>query len=168
MSKIQAKVRVYHRYLGFFLAGIMSIYAISGTIMIFRTTNYFKIEMNVTKELQPNIQEGELGRALGIRNFKATGETDEAITFEQGTYNKKTGVAQYTTQQLPTVIQKLERLHKATTNSRLFYLNIFFGASLLFFSLSAFFMYVKSAKVLKKGIFVAIGGLFFALLMIFI
>jgi len=168
MSKIQAKVRVYHRYLGFFLAGIMSIYAISGTIMIFRTTNYFKIENNITKELKPNLSESELGKALAIRNFKVTNETADKIIFAEGTYNKNTGIANYTVKQLPLFLQKLERLHKATTNSRLFYLNIFFGASLLFFSLSAFFMYVKTAKVLKKGILVAVGGLVFALLMVFI
>ena len=27
-------MRVYHRYLGFFLAGIMSVYAISGIVLI--------------------------------------------------------------------------------------------------------------------------------------
>lgn len=168
MSKIQGKIRVYHRYLGFFLAGIMGIYAISGTIMIFRTTNYFKLEKNITKELEPNLPTEELGRALFIRNFKVSSETEKEIVFAQGTYNKNTGVAKYTVQELPFVLQKLERLHKATTNSPLFYLNIFFGASLLFFSISSFFMYVKSSKVLKKGIFVAIGGLIFALIMVFI
>lgn len=42
MSKVVSRFRVYHRYLGFFLAGIMTIYALSGTIMIFRTTDFIK------------------------------------------------------------------------------------------------------------------------------
>ncbi|MFV0592646.1 MAG: hypothetical protein ACK5M7_14765 [Draconibacterium sp.] len=136
--------------------------------MIFRTTNFLKVEKDITKKLEPNLPANELGKALFIRNFKLTNETPDEIRFAQGTYNKNTGVVQYSVQELPLVLQKLERLHKATTNSRLFYLNIFFGVSLLFFSLSAFFMYVKSSAVLKKGIMVAIGGLIFALLMVFL
>ena len=37
-------MRIYHRYLGFFLAGIMAIYSISGIIMIFRDTDFLKKE----------------------------------------------------------------------------------------------------------------------------
>lgn len=35
-------MRVIHRYLGFFLAGIMAVCATSGIIMIFRTTDFLK------------------------------------------------------------------------------------------------------------------------------
>ena len=41
MSK---KARVWHRYLGFFLAGIMAVYAVSGVVMIFRNTDFLKQE----------------------------------------------------------------------------------------------------------------------------
>ena len=37
--------RVLHRYLGFFLAGIMMIYAVSGITLIFRNTDTFKQEV---------------------------------------------------------------------------------------------------------------------------
>ena len=30
------KMRIFHRYLGFFLAGIMAVYALSGIVLIFR------------------------------------------------------------------------------------------------------------------------------------
>jgi len=166
MSKINSTFRVYHRYLGFFLAGIMIIYAFSGTIMIFRTTNFLKVEKHLTKELKPGLTGEQLGQALFMRNFKADEETDQTIKFAQGTYNKSTGVAEYTVNELPTVLQKMESMHKATTNSPLFYLNIFFGISLLFFSVSAFFMFAKTAKVLKTGIYVAIAGLVFSIIVI--
>jgi len=166
MSKINSTFRVYHRYLGFFLAGIMIIYALSGTIMIFRTTNFLKIEKHLTKDLDPGLSAEDLGKALFLRNFKVDSENDQTINFAQGAYNKSTGIAEFTVNELPTVLQKLESMHKATTNSPLFFLNIFFGVSLLFFSVSAFFMFAKTAKVLKKGIYVAIGGLIFAILMI--
>jgi uncharacterized iron-regulated membrane protein len=32
---IHNSMRIYHRYLGFFLAGIMAVYAVSGVVMIF-------------------------------------------------------------------------------------------------------------------------------------
>ena len=32
-------MRVYHRYLGFFLAGIMAVYATSRMVLIFRNTD---------------------------------------------------------------------------------------------------------------------------------
>lgn len=166
MSKINSTFRVYHRYLGFFLAGIMSIYALSGTIMIFRTTNFLKIDKEVTRELEPNTSAADLGRVLFIRNFNVLEENENVIRFEQGIYNKTTGVATYMVKELPGFLRKLESMHKATVNSPLFFLNIFFGASLLFFSVSAFLMYASKAKVLRKGIYVAIAGIAFAIIVV--
>ena len=37
--KSQEKFREFHRYLGFFLAGIMAVYAFSGIILTFRNTD---------------------------------------------------------------------------------------------------------------------------------
>ena len=165
-KNITSKVRIYHRYLGFFLAGIMMIYALSGILMIFRTTNFLKFEKQNERELQPNVSKEDLGRMLFIRDFKVVEETDEFIKFEQGTYNKETGLATYTTKELPTLLQKMEGMHKATVNSPLFFLNIFFGVSLLFFAVSTFWMFVRSSKVFKKGIYFAIGGLILAIIMV--
>ena len=39
------KVRIIHRYLGYFLAGIMAMYALSGSLMIFRKKNLKKKEV---------------------------------------------------------------------------------------------------------------------------
>ncbi len=166
MSKVTSTFRLYHRYLGFFLAGIMIIYALSGILMIFRTTDFLKVEKQITREIATNVAGSELGRALFIRDFKVVEENEEMVRFEQGTYNKATGVAEYKVKELPTVLQKLETMHKATVNSPLFFLNIFFGISLLFFSVSAFFMFAKSTKIFKKGIYVAIGGLVFAIIVV--
>nr|WP_319267218.1 hypothetical protein [uncultured Draconibacterium sp.] len=168
MSKISKTFRVYHRYLGFFLAGIMTIYALSGTIMIFRTTDFLKQDKVTEREIGANVPAEELGGKLFIRNLEVLEEDANTITFQQGTYDKTSGVATYTVKELPFVLKKLESLHKATTNSPLYFLNIFFGISLLFFSVSAFFMYTKTNKVLRKGVYVAIAGLVFAAIIVFI
>ena len=168
MSKIVSRFRVYHRYLGFFLAGIMTIYALSGTIMIFRTTDFLKQDKIKEREIGANIPAEELGAKLFIRNLQVLNEDENTVTFSQGSYDKTTGVATYKVKELPFVFQKLEKLHKATTNSPLYFLNIFFGVSLLFFSVSAFFMYTKTNKVLRKGVIVAIAGLIFAVIIVLI
>ncbi len=166
--KISNSVRVYHRYLGFFLAGIMAIYAISGMVMIFRTTDAFKVEYQKEATVGSNITAKQLGQKLRIRDLKVEKEENNILYFQQGQYNKQTGVANYTTKELPYFLDKLTRLHKANTNSTLFFLNIFFGISLLFFVLSAFWMFLPSTKIFRKGIFFSIGGIVLALILIFI
>ena len=53
-------MRVIHRYLGFFLVGIMAMYALSGTVLIFRDTDFFKQERHITKQVKPNATAEEL------------------------------------------------------------------------------------------------------------
>ena len=135
-------MRIYHRYLGFFLAGIMAVYAISGIILIFRDTDFLKVEKKVEKELKPNLEAEELGKALRIRELQVTGTDGAIVSFAQGTYNKETGVANYTTKELPLVLNKMTQLHKANTKQPLFFLNILFGLSLFFFVISSFWMFM--------------------------
>ena len=161
-------MRVYHRYLGFFLAGIMSIYAVSGVLMIFRNTDFLKSAQVKTINIPPNTPAEELGRALRVRDFKADRTEGTIVYFKQGNVDTATGVATITTKELPRAIQKLEDLHKATTKSPLFFLNIFFGASLLFFVISAFWMFMPSSDTFKKGIYFTLGGILLALIMLFV
>lgn len=168
MSAVNEKMRLYHRYLGFFLAGIMAVYAISGIVLIFRDTDFLKSEKQVERELKPNLSGEELGRELRIREFKATNETEEVITFEQGTYNKQTGKAVVKVKELPFVMNKLTKLHKANTKSPVFFLNIFFGVSLLFFVVSSFYMFLPHTSVFKKGVYFALAGVVLTLLLLFI
>jgi hypothetical protein len=161
-------MRIYHRYLGFFLAGIMAVYAISGIILIFRDTDFLKVEKKVEKELKPNLEAEELGKALRIRELQVTGTDGAIVSFAQGTYNKETGVANYTTKELPLVLNKMTQLHKANTKQPLFFLNILFGLSLFFFVISSFWMFMPGTDVFKKGLYFAAAGLVIALVLIFI
>ena len=65
--KLHKSLRIIHRYLGFFLAGIMAVYAISGMIMIFRTTDFLKHEVVTETQLEPNLSGDELGPELRMR-----------------------------------------------------------------------------------------------------
>lgn len=160
------KFRIYHRYLGFFLVGIMAVYAISGIVMIFRNTDYFKIEEQVEKNLPTETKLEELGEALKIRKFKIERVEGYVVYFKNGTYELKTGKAVYTVKELPYLLEKMTHMHKATSSQPLFFLNIFFGLSLLFFVISSFWMFVPGTSVFKKGLYFSAAGLLLTILLI--
>lgn len=161
-------MRLIHRYLGFFLAGIMMVYSISGITLIFRDTDLLKKETAFTKTLPEGTEVGKLGEALKIRRLKITKTEGDIVSFKEGTYNTQTRVADYTIKELPFVLDKMTHLHKATSGRALSFLNIFFGLSLLFFVISSFWMFMPSTDVFKKGLYFSLGGLIFALLLIFL
>lgn len=167
MKKLRTSMRVIHRYLGFFLAGIMAVYALSGIIMIFRETALLKRETIETIQLEPNLTGGELSPKLrmGVKVDRTEGDV---LYFKDGNYNMATGVATVKKFKLPFVLEKMERLHKATTNRPLYFLNIFFGLSLLFFVVSSFWMFLPKTSVFRKGLYFAAGGVILTLMIIFI
>ena len=61
--------RIVHRYLGFFLAGIMTVYALSGIVLVFRDTDLFKVEKQLEKKFEPNAKISEVGKKLRIKNI---------------------------------------------------------------------------------------------------
>ncbi|MAX79992.1 MAG: hypothetical protein CL843_07435 [Crocinitomicaceae bacterium] len=160
------KMRIYHRYLGFFLAGIMAVYAISGIILIFRDTDAFKIEEQVEEVLPEKVPVEELGRRLRIRDLKVEKIEDNVAYFEGGTYDMNTLTVNYTKKELPTVLEKMEHLHKAKTGDPLFFLNIFFGLGLFFFVISSFWMFIPGTDIFKKGLYFTLAGLVLTLVML--
>ncbi|WP_291869000.1 PepSY domain-containing protein [Maribacter sp.] len=160
------QIRIIHRYLGFFLAGIMAVYAVSGIILVFRKTNFLKSEVIIEQQFEPNLTESALSSKFkkGVKVEKIEGEVSY---FKNGNYNQKTGVATIKKMELPFFLKKMEQLHKATTNSPLYFFNIFFGSALLFFVLSAFWMYTPKMPVFKKGMYFAITGIVMTLVLLF-
>jgi hypothetical protein len=161
-------MRVYHRYLGYFLAGIMAVYALSGIVLIFRDTDFLKREKRIEQSLAPNLKADEVGKALRIRDLKFESQEGDIATFKQGMYNKTTGQAVYTVKSLPPAIEKLTRLHKANTGQPLFFLNVFFAVSLLFFVISSFWMFLPKTSIFKKGLYFTLAGLMLTLILLFI
>ena len=161
-------MRIWHRYLGFFLAGIMAVYALSGIVLIFRDTDFLKQEKIIEKKLAIGLKAEEVGQAIRIRDLKAETETDALLQFKQGTYNKLTGSVVYKVKSLPRGIEKLTQLHKASTKQSLFFLNVFFGVSLFFFVLSSFWMFLPSTSIFKKGLYFTLAGIVLVLVLLFI
>lgn len=170
MSKMKTSLlmRVVHRYLGFFLAGIMAVYSVSGITLIFRDTDFLQKERQFERTLAPNLQADAIGKELKIKGMKVTREEGGMLYFEQGTYNQTSGVAQYAVKGLPFVLDKMTKLHKANSQSPLFWLNIFFGLSLFFFVISSFWMFRPQTAIFKKGLYFTLGGIALVLILLFV
>lgn len=166
--KTEQTFRVVHRYLGFFLAGIMMVYAISGIVLTFRNTDYLKKEIHVEKTIDPNITAENFGKVLKKGRFRVDKEEGDLLYFVGGTYNKKTGVANYTEKKLPVLLEKMNNIHKMHSGHPLFWLGIFFGVSLLFFAVSAFWMFRPTTSVFKKGMYFTLGGIALTLILLFV
>lgn len=161
-------MRVYHRYLGFFLAGIMAIYALSGIVLIFRDTDFLKKESVVEKALTPGLNVQDLGKAIRMNNLKIDAVNGDVQSFKQGTYNNATGQVKYTVKELPRIIQKLTQLHKASTSQPLFLLNVFFGMSLFFFVISSFWMFMPKTAIFKKGLYFTLAGVVLTIILLMV
>lgn len=166
-NQLNQSMRTYHRYLGFFLAGIMAVYAISGMIMVFRNTDFLKNVVKIEKTVEPNLKAEQLGPILKMK-VNVEKEENGIVFFKGGQYNLQTGELKAEKKELPYILGKMEHMHKATTNDPLFYLNLFFGASLLFFVISSFWMFLPGTKIFKKGLYFTLGGIILTLIMLFV
>ncbi|OYY08201.1 MAG: hypothetical protein B7Y66_11400, partial [Sphingobacteriia bacterium 35-36-14] len=86
----------------------------------------------------------------------------------QGVYNRVTGLAEFKIKELPFIVSKMNNFHKANTSHPLFYLNIFFGCSLMFFVISTFWMFAPGTQIFKKGILFTLAGVLITLVLLFI
>lgn len=166
-KQLGKQMRIIHRYLGFFLVGIMAVYAVSGIIMVFRNTDFLKHKVIKEQQLEPGLTAGELSPILRMR-VKTDRQEGDTFYFQEGQYNSKTGLAIVTKMELPYLFGKMEKLHKATTDSPLFFLNIFFGLSLLFFVISSFWMFLPKTTIFKNGLYFTLAGMALTLILIFI
>lgn len=167
-NKFSTTMRVYHRYLGFFLAGIMGVYAVSGIVMIFRDRDFLKREEAIHRTIEPNLGTEELAKELGVRSVKINKEEGKVLIFKDGRYDRSTGEVNYTSRELPPVLKKMTQLHKATSKQPLFFLNVFFGFSLFFFVISSFWMFMPKTSIFKKGMVFTIAGVALTLLLLFL
>ncbi|MCP9763950.1 hypothetical protein [Lacihabitans soyangensis] len=166
-NQLNQTMRTYHRYLGFFLAGIMAVYSISGIIMVFRNTDFLKSVVKIEKTVEPNLKGDQLGPILKMK-VNVEKEENGIIYFKGGQYNSQTGEIKAEKKELPFILGKMEHLHKATTNDPLFYLNLFFGLSLFFFVVSSFWMFLPGTKIFKKGLYFTLGGIILTIIMLFV
>ena len=162
------KARVLHRYLGFFLAGIMAVYAISGIVLVFRNTDFLKRTERIERTVATNLSAEALGREIKVKRLAFNRTEGGVAYFKDGQYTPATGAVSYTKKELPFLLDKMAHLHKANTNHPLFWLNISFGFALLFFVISAFWMYLPGGPILRKGLYFTAGGIVLTVILLFV
>lgn len=162
------KLRAAHRYLGFFLSGIMAVYAVSGIVLIFRDSDTFKKTITVQANLETGLNKKTLGAAIKNKKLTITKKEGSILYFKDGTYNELTGETFYSKKELPFILKKMTNFHKAKSGEPLFFLNIFFGLGLLFFVISAFWMFIPSSSIFRKGMLFVAGGVLMALILLFL
>ena len=161
-------MRIVHRYLGLFMAGIMAVYAISGVLLIYRDTDFLKQEKKYEKVFDKNLDEKSLGKEIKMKGFEVEKTENGILYFKGGTYNSANGEAKYSKKELPFVLNKMTQLHKSQSKDTLSPLNAFFGISLFFFVISSFWMFNVESKAFREGMYYAAAGLILAIILIFI
>ncbi len=86
-------------------------------------------------------------------------ENNDVIVFEEGSYDKHSGLVNYKTTEYPEIICKLNSLHASSTDSPKHWLNISYGVLLGFLALSSLWMYKPSTRMFRRGIVLSVAGL---------
>lgn len=151
-------MRVGHRYIGYFMAGIMLIYALSGMLLVFRDTDFLKYEKAISTQVAPNLDEKQLAKELKMKGIDVQKKEGDILYFKDGQYNTATGQADYTVKKLPIVLDKMTSFHKAPSKGNMGGLNTLFGVTLLFFVLSSFFFFSPKSQIFKRGLLFVVAG----------
>lgn len=165
-TSLHQYARTLHRNIGFFIVGLIMVYSLSGIVLIYRDTNFLKRESLVEKKLSPNLADAELGPVLQLRNLKIEKTEGNIIYFQNGTYNKVTGQATYSTTELYPFIKKFTDLHKTPSKNIKHWSTLVLGVLLLFMALSSFWMFKPDSKFFRKGIFMAGAGIVVAVVLL--
>ncbi len=167
-KQMKLTMRVAHRYVGFFLIGIMSVYAISGVVLTFRGTNIFKQGESIEKQVDADLSSNELGRVLRMRHFNVDSIAGDIMYFEDGQYNVSTGDVSYISYSYPDFVTKMIKLHMTSSRNTMAWLTTIFGVALLFLAVSSFWMFKPKTKNFKKGLIVAIAGIVFTIIILYL
>lgn len=158
--------RSIHRYLGFFLVGIMSVYALSGSVLIFRRTNFMKSKTEHRQVFAPGLNVEQLRKTMKNPKLGPIESVEGKLNFKGGSYDPVSGETHYATWDYYPGIKQMVHMHKASTERAEFVIYLVFAASLLFFALSSFWMFKPTTKFFKTGVKVSLAGIVFTVLVL--
>ncbi len=161
-------MRYLHNKLGFFIAGLVIIYAFSGLVQTYRDTDLLKHDVSHNIQIEPQLKEADLGPKLKLRNLKVEKTEGSILHFKEGTYNAATGAASYVTKEWYSWIVPFTDLHKTASKSAAHYFTTVFGFVMLFMSVSAFWMFKPGTKLFSSGVILTALGIVAAVIMIFL
>ncbi len=160
-------IRALHRDIGFFAIGLIVIYTLSGISLIYRDTSFLTYEKNDEKKLSANLSVDDLGEALHLEDLKVTKVEGDVQYFKAGTYNKATGLAQYTKKSVIFPFNKFIELHKTSTKGKVHLFATIFAGLLFFLAVSSFWMFKPGSALFRRGLYIAVAGVVFSLILLF-
>ena len=101
-----------------------------------------------------------------LKSLSVIGEDEQSINFGTGTYNKETGLAIYTSKELPFVLNAFNSLHKADSSSAKHWFTLLYACCLAFLALSSLWMYRPENGNFKRGLVLASAAFAFAALVL--
>jgi hypothetical protein len=165
-KSFQHTMRVWHRYVGFFMLGFAVIYALSGITLVYRDTDFMKKEQTLNSKLPPGLAVNELGPMLRMREVKVIETKEDVVYFEGGSYNVATGEAVHIVKDLVFPFNKFARLHKTASKDFMHWFTLIFGISMAFLAISSLWMFKAQTKVFRKGMITAIAGIVVAVVLL--
>ncbi len=166
VNNINKMMRTLHRNIGYFFVGFIIIYSLSGITQIFRDTDFLKTERTIQKECPPNMSADKLTAFLDKKDLKVIDERNNVIRFNDGNYNKVTGIVIYKDKEIVWPINEFMDLHKAKSKSSMSWIGVVFGIMLLFMAVSSFWMFKPKTKQFKRGVILSASGFIVAIIIL--
>lgn len=151
-------MRTLHRDVGFLMVGLILVYSISGIVLVYRDQDILKREVRIERKLAPNTDTSKLGEILHIRDFKVTKTEGDVVHFQNGTYDKGTGLLAYTSKEVAFPLDKFINLHKMMSKNPTHWFTLLFALSLSFLAISSFWMFKSGSRFFRRGIYFAGAG----------
>jgi hypothetical protein len=158
-KSINYYMRSLHRDIGYVAFGLVVVYVLSGIALIYRNTDFLKREVTIERQLKPNLEVGDLGRELRMREVKVTKTEGDVITFQNGTYNKVTGATVYTSKDIIFPFNKFINFHKAISSNATHWFNLVFGFVFLFLAVSSLWMFKPNTRTFRRGMILVVVGI---------
>jgi hypothetical protein len=162
------RIRVLHRNIGYFTAGLTILFALSGIVQTYRDTDLFQHEVQVERQIEPGLAPEALGPALRLREAKVLREEGNVVYFQGGWYDRGTGRAVRTESRFIFPLDRFSALHKAPSKSAVHWLTNLYAVLLLFMAVSSFWMFPGGSAQRRKGLLVAALGIAFAVALLFL
>lgn len=159
-------MRSLHRDLGYLVFGLVIIYALSGILLLYRNTDFLKKEVKVERQLKPDMAIEDVGKELRMREFKDIRNEGDIIYFQNGTYNKVTGMAVFTSKDVMFPFNKFINFHKAISSNKMHWFNLAFGAIFLFLAVSSLWMFKANTKTFRRGMILTIAGILVSIVLL--
>jgi hypothetical protein len=151
-------MRDLHNNIGYFIVGLVIIYALSGIVQTYRDTSFLKHEVKNEKIIETNLDADKLGKAIKQKELKVEKTEAGIMYFKDGNYNPQTGEVKYVTMEWYSWVKQVTELHKQNSKGIIHYFTIAFAVALFFMCVSAFWMFKPGTKAFSSGVILTVLG----------